>query len=261
MATLKNGTDVQATDQAQIDTILPGALVTVSTLLVAGTHREKFYDPTGGSIILTLPAIVDGVRFFIKRVANGGNTVTITGATIDGIAGDLVLSLKNQYIELVANAVLSTYEIVARATGGAGSIRRTTSANFAVTNGFTKYTGWNIDGFTSPGRIVANSASNQIDLQNLRADPQEGFRCNLVLNGEYDQSEDIFVQVVHSIDGVVIQPVAIFSQGSGKALSFNFSVPFGITANGNLSIEISGDSSGAGGTLTVDNATFAIEEF
>jgi len=61
---------VQATDQAQIDTILPGALVTVSTLLVAGTHREKFYDPTGGSIILTLPAIVDGVRFFIKRVAN-----------------------------------------------------------------------------------------------------------------------------------------------------------------------------------------------
>jgi len=112
MSVLVAGADIQGFSGDEADSILPGALTTATKPLVAVTDRQVFCDPTLGSIILTLPAIVDGVKFFIKRVTNGGNSVTITGQDIDGITGDVALNTVGHFIELIGNAATSSYEIV-----------------------------------------------------------------------------------------------------------------------------------------------------
>ena len=117
MSVLIAGGDVQGFSGDEIETVLPGAITTATKPLVAQVDRQTFCDPNLGAIVLTLPAIVDGVRFFVKRVTNGGNLVSLTGQDIDGVTGDLVLEAKDHFVELIGNAATSSYEIVNQRTG------------------------------------------------------------------------------------------------------------------------------------------------
>lgn len=263
MAVLTNGTDTQATDTDQIDSVVPGADLTSAAInLVAGTHRRRYYDPTANSIILTLPAPVDGVAFFIKRVSNGGNTVKITGQTIDGITGDYVLGLEGTYIELVANAARNTYDIVNMSNPAIGQLlRNTDSTAFSMTTSFVKYNDWETPFFSTPDRITANLTDDDIELRNLRVGGAglQGYRINCGFNFEYTNNRTVQMQLVHSVDGVVAGPVSVNANGAGKPVSLNITRPFAVTGAGDLSIEFTAET--GGGTFTVLNSSFVVENF
>jgi hypothetical protein len=263
MSVLVNGTDTQATGPAQVDSIVPGADLTAAVInLVAGVHRSRRYDPTANDIVLTLPAPVDGVAFLVKRVANGGNVVKITGQSIDGIAGDYVLGLENSYIWLVASAARSTYDIISVFNPAVGQLTRSTpSTSFALSTSFAKYTDWEMPGFSTPQSIVADLANDDIDLQNVRigAAGQAGFRVNILYSFEYDNNRTVELRVVHSVDGVIGGPIAVNGLGSGKPINLSFSGPVGVSAAGDLSVEIKSEING--GTFNVLAANFITENF
>jgi len=263
MAVLTNGTDTQATDTDQIDSIVPGADLTAAAInLVAGTHRRRFYDPTANSITLTLPAPVDGVAFFIKRVVNGGNSVKITGQTIDGITGDYVLGLGGTYVELVANAARNTYDIVNMSNPAIGQlIRFTGSTAFALTTSFEKYTDWESPFFSTAERIIADLTNDNIEIANLRVGPVglQGLRVECNFNFEYTNNKTVQMQLVHSVDGVVAGPVSINANGAGKPTSLMINRPFAVTTEGDLSIEFLAET--GGGTFNVLNSNIVIESF
>jgi hypothetical protein len=263
MAVLTNGTDTQATDTDQIDSVVPGADLTAAAInLVAGTHRRRYYDPTAADIILTLPAPVDGVAFFIKRVANGGNAVKITGQTIDGIIGDYIIGLEGGYVELVANAARNTYDIVNMSNPAIGQLLRDTdSTAFTMTTSFTKYDDWEIPSFSTPQKILASVTNDQIELSNLRIGGagQVGYRVEAQVNFEYTNNRTVQMQLVHSVDGIVAGPVSVNADGSGKPVSLQIVRPFGVANVGNLYLEFSGET--GGGTFNVLNANFVIENF
>ncbi|HHZ65111.1 MAG TPA: hypothetical protein EYN51_06395 [Flavobacteriales bacterium] len=256
MSVFIKGADIQGVDDAKIDSIVPGAVITVSTLLVAGTHREKYYDPTGGAIILTLPVPADGVRFFIKRVANVANPITVTGQTIDGVAGDLVLGVVNQFVELVGNAALNTYHIVNQQAGAYGSLRRDSDSDFSVNGTFQKYTDFESIVFSTPGRIVANLAADQLDILNLRPDPVKLVTISFNMTFIGTQGDNpLAVQIVHSTQGVIIPEQATVTRGNNDDVNLSFSIPVLLTANGNLSVELREIANV--GTLTIRQLEFS----
>lgn len=263
MAVLTNGTDTQATAAAQIDSVVPGADLTAASInLVAGVHRRRYYDPTAADIMLTLPAPVDGVAFFIKRVANGGNAVKITGQTIDGITGDYVIGLEGGYVELMGNASRNTYDIVNMSNPAiAQLLRDTDSTSFSLTTSFVKYTDWETPFFSTPQRILASLPNDQIELSNLRIGGVglQGYRVETQVNFEYSNNRTVQMQLVHSVDGVVAGPVSVNADGPGKPVSLQIVRPFAVTAAGNLYLEFSAET--AGGTFNVLNANFVIENF
>lgn len=263
MSVLINGTDTQATDTDQIDSIVSGAdLTTAAINLVAGTHRRRFYDPTSNSITLTLPTPVDGVTFFIKRVVNGPNTVKITGQTIDGITGDYILGLGATFVELVANAARNTYDIVNERNPAIGQLLRVSdSTSFGLTTSFAKYTDWETPFFSTADRITANITNNNIEIANLRVGPSglQGLRVECNFNFEYTNNRTVQMQLVHSIDGVVAGPVSVNANGSGKPTSLMINRPFAVTTEGDLSIEFLAET--GGGTFNILNSNLVIENF
>jgi len=263
MAVLTNGTDTQATDTAQIDSIVSGADLPAAAInLVAGTHRRRFYDPTANDIVLTLPAPVDGVAFFIKRVANGGNSVKITGQTIDGITGDYVLGIESTFVELVASAARNTYDIVNANNLAIGQlIRFADSTTFGLTTSFVKYTDWETPFFSTPQRIIANITNDDIEIENLRVGSGglQGMLIECNFNFEYTNNRTVQMQLVHSVDGVVAGPVSVNANGAGKPVSLMINRPFAITTEGDMSIEFSAET--GGGTFNVLNSNLVIESF
>ena len=263
MSLLTPGADSQSTGAAQIDSIVPGAdLTAVAINLVAVTHRARNYDPTAGDITLTLPTPVDGVKFAAKRVTNGTNVVKFTGQTIDGIAGDLVLGLVGEYVELVGNASRNTYDIIGILNPAVAQLKRDAdSTAFGLTESFVQYSDWEAVQFSTPQRIIADLAGNEIGLENIRVPltGEQGFRADIDITFEYTNNTTVQMQLVHSVDGVVSGPVAVNCDGTGKPVSLGIHRAFGITAVGDLWIEFISET--AGGTFNVLNANFLIESF
>lgn len=263
MAVLTPGADAQGSASAEITSILPGADLTAAAInLVAETHRRRNYDPTAADIVLTLPTPVDGVTFFIKRVTNGGNIVKIVGETIDGIAGDFVLGLERTHVELVANVARDTYDVISENNPAIGQLlRTTTSTSQGLTTGFVQYTDWETAFFSTPQRIEADLAGDEIGLSNLRVGGAGlvGLRAEIDFTFEYTNNATVEMQLVHSVDGVVSGPVAVNCDGSGKPVSLSINRPFAVTAAGDMTVEFKAES--AGGTFTVLNSNFVVENF
>lgn len=260
MSVLVNGSDTQATGAEQIDSIVPGAVIVASKTLVAGVDREIFVDPSAGDIVLTMPTIVDGVRFFIKRVANGANLITFAGPTIDSIAGAYTLGLMNQYVELVGNIATGTYEIVREKNQSTGSLNRgTPSTSFGLTTSFVKYTDWEIAGFDTPGKLESSIPNNDIAYLNFRGNgvpARSGIAIALQMNIEYTNNNIVTARLVHSVDGQIGFAVSINALGSGKPVILQSNLPGALLSNGDISLELMAEN--AGGTFNVINAALVI---
>ncbi len=92
----------------------PGAPVTVvgtviyetttieTTTDLAGTAALYSVDTSAGGVSVTLPALTDGIQFYVKKIDSSSNKVSVIGPIDDMTSVDLVY----QYdaVHLIANA-------------------------------------------------------------------------------------------------------------------------------------------------------------
>jgi hypothetical protein len=81
-----------------------------SNYTITGTDVVIFADGTSGNVTVTLPAASSftGYRFYIKRIDNSGNTVSVARTSSDTIDGQTSVTIASQYdsYTIVSNGTL-----------------------------------------------------------------------------------------------------------------------------------------------------------
>ena len=232
--------------------------IVASQALAVDTDSYAMVDPTAGEVTLTLPdsATNAGKRFFIKRIANGGNAIRVIPSGSDLIDGNgdlFVLATRNEYLEVISDGS-TNWRSVGQRTFAFASIQTSTPDTFALTTGLTKLTTWAIDAFTTLSRLEANSANDQIDIIYVSA-PVDGYLVSATVTVEFTNNQTITAQIY--ADGVLQGvPVSGTGLGSGKPLTLTVALPIPVSSSTSIELHVMGESAG---TLTVNSAFMLAE--
>ena len=193
--------------------------LTSSTVLQPVTQQKVFADPSGGSLILTLPDATNlrNDTFLIKRAYNAiGNTVTVqtsVGQTIDETSSPFIMSFPNEYVELVSDGL--NWLIINQKTQTAASIALSGSATASqtVTATPTKLNIFDTNILSSPGKCEADQANGVIEVQNIFSTTYDIYEVSFSGAGTFANNDEVLFQVY--VDGVAAPIGADFTFRGG----------------------------------------------
>lgn len=257
MAALIKGTEIKIDSGFIIDSLLP-ALRTSSKTLAPGDDQFMMADPTGGLIAFVLPDATTnpGVKFWMKRIVNGGNLVTLDPAgsdTIENKVGGYTLSLIDEYIGVISDGT-ANWKIFSRDILSISTITAT-AASFIATTSFVKFNGWDTVVFDTPGKLVGNLTTDVIDILEFQGPVQDGYTVNATFGCEFTNNNIVTAQFF--ANGALIgQPIPVNALGTGKPISIFLFDKIGITALTALELHVKVENAG---TINNINAKMQIE--
>jgi len=257
MAVLIPGTELLIISGIGIDSLLPQLRVASKTL-VPGVDQRIQADPTGGDIDFVLPDAVssEGITFWMKRITNGGNVVSLDAAGSDSIEDKVSgykLSLVDEYIGVYSDGT-PMWKIFSRDILSISTITAT-AASFVATTSFVKFDGWDGTVFDTPEKLVASTSNNRIDILEFQGPVQDGYTINVTFNFEFTNNNVVTLQFF--ANGALISlPVSVNALGTGKPLSITLLDNVGITALTALELHIKVENAG---TITSINARMQIQ--
>jgi len=149
------------------------------------------YDPdTNGTAIFTLPtpsAALDGAERYMFRDGDANNYIEITG-NICGVASQRIIGLIDEYYGFKCDG--TTWREFGHSTNAFATLQQTASDTFSITTSFTKFDTW--DGtpvFSTPGRLFANAASDQIDILEFEGPVADGYAVACTISFEYTSNQ------------------------------------------------------------------------
>lgn len=210
-------------------------------------------DPSGGSITLTLPTalIASQKTVIVKRITNGQNAVTIAAdgvETIDGFQPEFILGNINEHVALYSNGV--EWFVLGRRTFAFASME-SSGGTFNSTTSFVKFDQWTTNIFSTPGRMSADFANDQLVISTYSGAIQDGYDIVAILNYEGSNNRVSTAQLF--FNGVAVgQPVSSLGNGAGKPATLLVNGTIGITAAGNFDVRVMSDTAD---TLTILSAS------
>jgi len=263
MTILTSGTDVQATEESQIDTVVPFSTAANLTL-IPGTHRVVIADPNGAPRTYTLPdaASNESVRFLIKRntLSDQINFVTLAPAGSDKIDGgtSFILGNANEYVEIISDGTDTWRVINSRTVAIAVMQFIDTSTTQILTTGYQIVDSWNTDTFNTAGRILSDEANNRLEVRNVANEVQDGYKVSFEGNIQYTNNVDLTFAVF--VDGVeTTAGLTVSGKGSNDVL-VNFLGIVGVLASGGIQDIDLRVNPNSGGTITYFSKTSLIAE-
>lgn len=208
------------------------------------------YDPdTNGSDTFTLPtpsSALNGKERWMYRTGGASNFTTITGNICDKVSGSRVIGLVDEHIAFKCNG--STWLESGHSTLAFATLSQVSSASFAVTTSYTKFTGWDTVIFSTPGRLIADLTDNIIDVLDFDG-VVDGYKLDCTLSFEYTNNKVVTAQI--AVDGVPVStPVTVNSLGSNKPVTIVIDQAIGVLAEGEISLLILSETAGNITSLT-----------
>lgn len=258
MTTLTKGAPYKAKSGSVLESLIP-VTRTVSKTLVAGDDQLIHVDPTLASVVLTLPdpELADniGIIFFIKRIINGLNNVTIiptVGDSIEGVTTNFGLAFENDSIEIYSDGT-SDWKIKSRVMFSISTLTAT-AASFVVTTSPVKFDQWDTIVFTTPNKVEGNLTDDRVDIEEFQG-PQDGYEVNFTFNCTYTNNSVVTAQFFAG--GVLVGlPININALGTGKPISLKYITQIGIAALTAVELHISAENAG---TITNINAEIQVK--
>lgn len=234
----------------------------ITVLTVAGelTDNRSSYDPASlGTAVFTLPTPTAGLNGAVRGLwrtgtfATGGEYISITGNIDDDATGERRMGLTSEFFKFVCNG--STWLENGHTTQAFCTPIIISPTTFTLTTGFTKLTSWDtLPVFDTPGRLLWNSTTNQIDVPVVES-AQDGYKMTLNLIIEYTNNRT--VTGVVALDGIPINgEFPVNALGSGKPLMLHIPIDIGFpnTAS-NMEIQLKGE---VAGTLDILSARWTV---
>jgi len=196
--------------------------------------------------------------FFIKRVVNGNNIVSLNTAgsdTIDGALNGYTLSLLNEYIGVFSDGTddwkIYTSDLFSICTMEAAA------TTFDVTTSLLKFTSWDTVIFSTPAKLVGNLTTNVVDILEFQgATGADGYQVIVELNFEYTNNATVSAQLFANGALIGAAPVSQNAQGTGKPVSIVIIKQIGITALTTLELHVSSENAG---TMTIISAEIQVQ--
>jgi len=251
--TLSDQTDLQV----ELDFIEPTPRTITSSYLLTDNDRVVYVDPTTGPITVTLPPVVDGVPLTIVRVVNGFNPVIISGEDVNGGDSSLILGLPSQKLCLLGDEARNTYRLISPPPAAFGTIARTTQNSHIVSGTYSLYNDWESIVFSTPGRLIPNLTTNEIDYIHNEvnpANPQTGFNISLSMVFEASNNKNCKARIMYNpTNGSPYQlaETATTGQGPSRSAAIHIDDQVGLFDTGAFYVEL---EASAGDTWTIFNA-------
>ncbi len=262
MAALQKGSDTQSISGDEIDSIIAIARNTSKTL-VPGDDRFITVDSTGGDVTHTLPdptlAANIGVVFFVKRIDSTANIVKLNagGNDFDGGSADYFLGNQNEFVAVISDGTTSWLVTDSR-TFAVGVLQRVGAATTqAITGTYAKITLFDLATFSTPGRVLADAGTDDIEILDIQSAPADIYRVKFSVAVQFNNNVDVDFAVF--VDGV---ETSVGAQISGNGandvhLTFEGIVPVATPAPKLIEIRVRGDTDD---DLTIETGmNFAVE--
>jgi len=200
-----------------------------------------FVDPSSGDVTVTLAdgAEWTGIAQTVQRVANGGNTVSIqsTGGMINGYNTSFVFGNMNDVATFFYDG--SDYFVTSRLSNAIAAITLSAQTTANITTSFTKLDIFDIDSYSTPGRLVGDAANAEIDiLTHPGGGAEEGYRVDFTITFEAGNGDIVDAQVF--IGGVAVPSTLTTSNGlgSGRPTSIGINLPVGISSISEIDVRL-----------------------
>lgn len=247
----------QATARALLSADSEPSTRTYEVVTVSGnvTKNVTEADPTAGNIVLALPdsSTVMGQSFTIKRVLNGNNYVEVDSvSSIDNSSATVRLGSKGDVVTFYADS--SGYVIVQKAGLTYSSLGVSAPTTFALTTGFTKFSVFDDEIWSTPGLVKANATTSEFDVEHHSGEPVDGYR--VIGNLALELANNHYVEFQMHIDGVPSGSiVANDGEGSGKPFTIPIIGDIGMLSTGSVALYARGEFAE---TLDVTAATLTM---
>jgi hypothetical protein len=254
---ISDGTAIWRVIGTSIPVPIDPVTTTASKTLVYGVDDDTMADPTLAPIVLTLPDAASNIgnKFFVKRVVNGGNAVTLLPAGSDTIdtGASYILANNFEYIGVVSDGT-TAWKATEQRSFSFASMLITVPTSISIDPTFINLNIWNTNAFITPARLEPDEVNGQLKILHSTA-PQEGYNVRATVTFEFTNNQIVTMQayVNGALAGV---PVAANGLGAGKPITLTIAQPIATVGITNIEIRVKGESSGV---LTVDSASFVAD--
>jgi hypothetical protein len=218
------------------------------------TIRNHYCDPTAGDITYTLPESQDaenlGKIVTIKRIENGGNVVTVDheiGDTINMFTESVILANINEYISMQAVPSYG-WQTLNRFLTAYASMGISTPTTFSATTGFTKFTSWDANNFTTLQKFEADQANSRFNVVHHTGAPFDAYAVNVIVTFEGTNNVFVEAQLYDGSGNPLSQLVAVNGLGAGKPVTIAVTTEILIAAIGSIEVRVLSESAQ---TLTI----------
>tara|TARA_R110000772_G_scaffold34337_2_gene83336 strand:- start:1143 stop:2021 length:879 start_codon:yes stop_codon:yes gene_type:complete len=218
--------------------------------------RVTAVDLPAGNVTVSLPSAASVAKqfFTVKRVANGGNVLTITSAElIDSVSNDIVLGIIHESITFYSDGV--NYIITERNTSAYASISTLTPTVFASSTSPQKLTTWDTNVISTAGRITADEANNRVDVIYASGDAFDRWKISAELSMEFASNVIASFQIYYG-GSPIGHPFSINGLGLSKPTTIPIQAIHSATGVGSIEIWVSTDSAT---NITFDNASMYVQ--
>ncbi len=224
------------------------------------TADKSSYDvDANGTGAFTLPTPSAALNGSIRGLWTTGpfsatDYISVTG-NINGATGERRMGIMNEHMKFVCDG--STWRENGHNTQAFCTPQITSSTTFTLTTGLTKLTSWDASPvFETPGKLLWNSTTNQIDVPIIEGLVQDGFGINLIIIIEYDNNRTVTGAI--AVDGVQVNGTfPVNALGSGKPVQLQMPLDIGIPiGDSTIEVQLMGETAG---TLTILSARWTVQ--